>query len=139
MDLLFQSKKDQHKYHAILREIAGLKTNDGIPPLINDNDILLDEKAKADAFNSYFCEQTNVEISELQRESLRTFIAHQPRTKSIFTLADFTRQEILKCINSMDAPKACGLDNIPTRLLKMRALYIAETLANIFNNSNWGF
>ena len=135
VDMLLQSKKDPHKYHAMLREIAGLKTNDGIPPLIKDNDILLDEKAKADAFNLYFCEQTNVEISELQRESLRTYIAHHPRTESIFTFAVFTPHEILKCINSMDASKACGPDNIPTRLLKMCALYIAEPLANIFNKS----
>ena len=89
VDTQFQSKKDPHKYHTILKLIAGLKTNDGVPPLIKGNDILLDEKAKADAFNSFFCEPTKMEISDFQRESFRIYLADHPRTESTFIFADF--------------------------------------------------
>ena len=35
----------------------------------------------------------------------------------------------------MDASKACGPDNLPTKLIKMTAAYIAEPLAKILNKS----
>ena len=135
IDLLLRSKKEPHKYHTVLKEIAGLRTDSVIPPLIKGDSILLRADEKADAFNSYFCEQTNIKITEFQSTSLKTYIANYPRTNSIFAFEDFTPQEVLNCINKMDASKACGPDNIPTRLLKMCAVYIAEPLSNIFNRS----
>ena len=47
----------------------------------------------------------------------------------------FTPQEILNVINGLDASKACGPDKLPTRFLKMVAIYIAEPLAKLFNKS----
>ena len=38
-------------------------------------------------------------------------------------------------INGLDASKACGPDNPPTKLIKMTATYIAEPLSKIFNKS----
>ena len=135
IDMLLQSKMDPHKYHKTLKEIAGRKNNNVIPPLIQGDNILLEEKAKAEAFNTYFCDQTNVQITDYQRESLRTYLADFPRTRTIFTHEDFTPEEILKCLNNMNSSKACGPDKLPTRILKMCAVYIAEPLSKIFNNS----
>ena len=135
LDILLQNKKDPYKYHTILKDIAGLKRKDQMPPLISDDKILSDETIKANAFNAYFCEQTNINIENSHLSSLRDYSAKQAKTQHVFTYTDITPQEVLSCINKLDSSKACGPDKIPTKVLKMAAVYIAEPLAVIFNKS----
>ena len=134
LDILLQSKKDPYKYHTILKDIAGLKRKDQMPPLISDDKILSDETTKANAFNAYFCEQTNINIEDSHLSSLREYSAKQAKTQHVFTHTAITPQEVLRCINKLDSSKACGPDKIPTKVLKMAAVYIAEPLAVILTS-----
>ena len=52
IDMLLHSKKDPHKYHTVIKDIAGFKRNDQIPPLISSNRAIGEEASKADAFNA---------------------------------------------------------------------------------------
>ena len=135
VDMLLQSKKDPHKYHTLLKDIAGFKRKDQIPPLISDGKILSEETTKADAFNAYFCEQTNIKVNNFHLDSLQEYLTNQPRTRHKFAHTSITLQEVLRYINKMDSSKACGPDKIPTKVLKMGAAYIAEPLSEIFNKS----
>lgn len=135
LDLLLQNKQNPHKYHQILKDIAGFKGKDQIPPIICGDNFILEEKMKAKVFNEYFCEQTNIEINNSHHDYLHEYLDNHPRTQHKFEHTNFTPLEVLRCINKMDASKACGPDNIPTKVLKMCAAYIAEPLATIFNKS----
>ena len=135
LDTLLHSKKDPHKYHTLLKDITGLKRKVQIPPLIIGDKIISEDTATADAFNAYFCEQTNIRVEDIHLNSLHDYLAHQPRTQCKFAHTNITPQEVLRCINKLDTSKACGPDSIPTKVLKLAAAYIAEPLSEIFNKS----
>ena len=59
----------------------------------------------------------------------------QPETQNHIDSIVFTPNEVLNTINRLDASKASGPDKLPTRLLKMIAIFIADPLAEIFNKS----
>ena len=46
-----------------------------------------------------------------------------------------SEREVLNCLNSLDANKSTGPDNIPLKLLKLTAVIIAETLSKLYNKS----
>ena len=136
VNILLENKKDPFKYHTILKGITGLSRNTEIPPLIAENgDVISDNLMKAEAFNSYFCTQTDIHLTSSHHEHLREYENTQPETPNRLDTIIFTPQEILNVINGLDASKACGPDKLPTRFLKMVAIYIAEPLAKLFNKS----
>ena len=134
--ILLESRKDSYKYHKILKDIAGVRRDSEIPPLIaTDGTIISDDNIKAEKFNNYFCAQTDIRITDIQREHLREYENTQSKTINHLDTIVFTSKDVLNVINGLDASKACGPDKIPTRFLKMVAIYIAEPLAVIFNKS----
>ena len=136
VNILLENKKDPFKYHTILKGITGLSRNTEIPPLIAENgDVISDNLLKAEAFNSYFCTQTDIHLTSPHHEHLREYENTQPETPNRLDTIIFTPQEILNVINGLDASKACGPDKLPTRFLIMVAIYIAEPLAKLFNKS----
>lgn len=48
----------------------------------------------------------------------------------------FTKDEVFKVLCSIDPDKSCGLDNVPGRLLKEAAPWIAEPLARLSGQSH---
>ena len=134
--ILLENKKDPFKYHTILKNITGLKRNTTIPPLLTENEVIIsDNHLKAEAFNTYFCAQTNIHLTIEHHEDLIEYQNTQPETPNHLDTMVFTPYEVLNVINSLDASKSCGPDRVPTRLLKMTAIYIAEPLSKIFNKS----
>lgn len=136
VNILLSCRKDPFKYHSIIKSITGIKREITIPPLIDtDGTILNDNRMKAEALNSYFRAQTEIQITELQRDHLRDYESIQPKTPFHLETIAFTTNEVLTAINGLDASKACGPDKLSSRLLKMTAIYIAEPLTLIFNKS----
>ena len=136
VNILLESKKDPFKYHTILKNITGFRRDAAIPPLIaGDGMIISDDNLKAETFNSYFCAQTDIHLTNFHHEHLRQYENMQPETPYDLDTIVFTQYEVLNVINSLDASKACGPDKVPTRFLKMVAIYISEPLSKIFNKS----
>ena len=133
--LLLENKKDPYRYHNILKNITGLRRHDAIPPLVDGDDILSTDSAKAEAFNAYFCAQADIDLADSHHEHLKSYLNAHPGTRFSMDAVEVTSDEILRVINNMDASKACGPDRLPTRLLKMTAAFIVEPLATIFNKS----
>ena len=129
------SRKSPYKYHKILKSITGFKRKTSLTPLIVGDDILSDDTEKTEALNSYFCSQTDINISEQHLESLRIYKSNHPRTRHEFQFTPITPREVMNTINTLDASKACGSDDLPIKLIKITASYIAEPLSKIFNKS----
>ena len=136
VDLLLESKKDPFKYHTIVKNITGIRRDASIPPLIAENgDVITDDHLKAQILNSYFSAQTDIKLTDLHHAHLHDYENTQPETPNHIDSIVFTPNEVLNTINRLDASKASGPDKLPTRLLKMIAIFIADPLAKIFNKS----
>ena len=133
--LLLENKMNPYKYHTILKNITGFRRQNTIPPLVQGDDILSTDSEKAEALNAYFCAQTDIDIFDRQREHLHSYQETHPETPFSIDALQVTPDEVLRVINSMHSSKACGPDQLPTKMLKMTAAYIAEPLCAIFNKS----
>ena len=58
-----------------------------------------------------------------------------PETPFYISTIQVTPNDVIRVINGLDSSKARGPDQLPTKILKMSAAYIAEPLAKIFNKS----
>lgn len=135
ISILIENKKDPFKYHSILKDISGYRRNDTIPPLIENDIILSDDCSKAQSFNAYFCAQTNLSLTDANREHLRDYINNQPATAYSLQSISVDHHDVIQVINSLDASKACGPDRLPTKILKMTAAFTAEPIAKLLNKS----
>ena len=135
VNLLIANKQTPYKYHKILKSITGFKQNTLMAPLIVADDILSDDLQKTEALNSYFCAQTEINITYDHLQSLREYKTSHPRTPHDFHFTPITPQEIMSIINGLDPSKACGSDGLTVRLVKMAAAYIAEPLSKLFTKS----
>jgi hypothetical protein len=122
------------RYYPIKPNLIPGYKNDSTVSLEN-GEIISEDKLKAEVFNSYICAQTDMNITIDYYEHLREYNNTHNETPNHLEMLTFTSQEIPKVINGLDASKACGPDRIPSRFLKMVAIYIAEPLAKIFNKS----
>ena len=135
VELLIENKKSPYKYHQILKSITGFKRKETLPPLIVNSTILSDDVSKAEALNTYFSSQTNISINNRNMEFLQKYRSNHVKTSKVFIFNEITRDEVISTINSMDSSKASGPDNIPTKLIKMTAAFIAEPLSKLLNKS----
>ena len=88
---------------------------------------------KAQALNTYFASIfTNEDTSTLKKAK-----SDLPAQRTIVEVGDitFAKDEVFEALCSIDPDKSCGPDNVPGRLLKEAAPWIAEPLAHLFNLS----
>lgn len=132
---LLETKSDPFKYHSTLKNITGFKRSNVMPPLIVNDHILSGDAEKASVLNSYFCEQTDITVTQRNIEHLRWYTSGHPVTPHVLEFEEISSREVLKAINNLDSSKACGPDKLPAKMLKMTAAFIAEPLSKILNKS----
>ena len=88
----------------------------------------------SNALNSHFSEVGPRLASQLPT-SEKQFSEYIDTTHHCFTIKETTRDEVIKLLNALPQNKACGLDGIPSRLLKEAKEIIALSLTYIFNLS----
>ena len=105
-----------------LRQLQGHKPQVQIPPLIVNNQIITDNKEKADAFNSYFASQASLDRAKVWHPG-------EP-PPSGFTVNELrvTKHEVFKLLTNLDAGKATGPDGIGNKLLREAAPCISDIL-----------
>ena len=131
---LLTYKRDPFKYHQTLRKITGRTKIDTIPSFEGeDGEILTDNYTKANLLNAYFAKQTKTDKrgTTSQTANRRTSSSPVPTLGKITT----SEREVLQIINSLDANKSTGPDNIPVKLLKLTAVLIASPLSKLYNKS----
>ena len=97
---------------------------------------LTDKKDIADSLNEFFTTVTSTLLASrpsFDHESCLTEQLENPiRTLKFHTLCEV---DVLKALQNLDSSKATGVDNIPTKALKIAAPYISNVMTNIFNTS----
>ena len=100
-----------------------------IPPLIVDDQFVVDFHKKAEMFNEYFSKQCSIiqNGSSLPNE-METW------TNKTLTSIDFSEDDIYKIIKKLDTNNAHGYDMISIRMLKLCRVSICKPLKIIFKN-----
>ena len=115
----------------MLKKLSGNNEIQEIPPIIYNNDILYDDKLKAEAFNNYF---NKISTLNLENEPALDF-------GNIFIHSEFeldflvTEQEVEDQLKLLNTNKAYGCDKISPHLLRINCENICKSLHSIFNAS----
>ena len=110
-------------------QISGIKpSHSGIPPLLDDNNLIFDDLSKANLLNDFFALQTELDDSQA---TLPEFIEPVNSLCDI-VLGDSEVEDVLKIL---DNSKASGPDLINPRLLKEAASQLKNPLCKLFNKS----
>ena len=131
---LLEHKRDPYKYHQTLRTITGRARDESIPPLEGpDGELLTDDFDKATLLNEYFANQATIDIQDTNKlpQINTNDVTSVPALAQIVT----SEREVLQILNSLDANKSTGPDEIPVKLLKLSAHLIAKPLSDLFNKS----
>ncbi len=100
-------------------------------PMNIDGKIVHDDREKAEGFNSYFANQSNIDVTPEDIKDLGN-----PTTPE-YTLAniDITTQNVEDILKSLNVTKASGPDGISPRMLRNSAKELAPVLQIIFSKS----
>ena len=102
-----------------------------LPPLKLQDAAVTDDHSKADMLNKCFYSVfTHEDISNLK--ALET---SSSALSSIIQSVNFTPNNVYQELVNLDISKACGLDQITPRLLKLPAEFIAKPLSQLFSQS----
>ena len=116
-------------YWRALKAKYSVKPRPKIPPLAHNGLIITDPTQKAQLFNDYFIEQTNLNDEHC---NLPNDYPCTPHSLDKFSITEF---EIFKILSKLDPSKATGPDGIGNKLLKESAISICEPLCKIFQRS----
>ena len=99
------------------------------PPLNCSNNIVHDDAEKAEAFNTFFSSQSNIDDTD---KSVPADDTPPPRCLDRIVLRQHEVQDVLRLLNTN---KASGPDAIHAKLLKVAYDIISKPLCAIFNIS----
>ena len=121
-------RNEPHYWWSTIKTACGWSKRQEIPPLVQDNQLLLDEKCKADALNCFFARQCSA-LSTLR--SPQQQVHHGEK----FAFSVITTADVVKELRSLNLWEATGLDQTSARLIKECAHELAGSLTHLFNIS----
>ena len=111
-------------------KVADFKTRvSSIPPLLDNDEIICNDLEKAEAFNTFFASQSNLD------DSNKSLPANDSPPDNCLDTLVLREEEVKDVLQIMNITKACGPDGISPRLLKIASDIIARPLCHIFNLS----
>ena len=115
-------------YWSLLKSILNKTRVPNIPPLIENDEFILDFTAKAEIFNDHFAKQCST-INTGSQIPQQTLSMAPP-------LTDFhiSNEKILSIIRSLNPDKAHGWDDISVRMIKLCDVALVFPLKLIFEN-----
>ena len=117
------------KWWTLLKSVLGQCSESNIPPLIHNDNIITDDKSKADLFNTFF---TNVsDLDDSNADVPDDFTYNNETLENI----EINIQDVKDQLQCLDTTKAYGPDGISPKLLKEAAPVIADSLCKLFNAS----
>ena len=136
-----QNKRNPKSLWKNLKELSG-KNKKYQPNLIHDSDSqpIMDPITTANAFHDFFTNVFNSapdikHLEENVRSMLQNHVKATLPTEVSFEIPLFTDSFIKKQLLSLDTTKACRLDGLSPRFLKISANVITNPLVKIFNMS----
>ena len=126
VDKLKSNSTNIREWWGIASKIAGIKSKDSIiPPLNVHGNVLHSNLEKAEAFNTFFANQSNIDESNKNIPSI-----DQPPSVCLdhITLHKYEVEDVLRLLNTS---KASGPDNISAKLLKVAWDFLSKPLCTI--------
>ena len=99
------------------------------PPLDVDNEIISEDKEKAEAFNNFFAK-----ASQLDDLGKTAPAVEQPNFDTLNSI-QISEVDVMDQLNSININKAYGPDNLPPKLIKEAKGVICKPLTDLFNKS----
>ena len=127
--LIINDHVSEKKWWHILKGILGQTSETQFPPLHTNNQIIVNDRQKAVAFNNFFAKASDLDDS------------NHPLPDEDFNVQNQLNHIIITEIDVMDqlaiinTNKAYGPDGVPPRLLKEAKNVISKPLSHLFNKS----
>lgn len=121
-------KSNSHRWWSTLKKACGWSVRANIPPLVQDNQIHVEEKDKADLLNAFFSRQCSAPSKPCSFDR-PAFVGEK------FAFSEITIAEVRKALHTLNVGKASGLDQISARLLQECANELVWPLTRLFNLS----
>lgn len=119
------------KWWTLLKSFLGRTNNKGIGPIENNQTIIYDDSAKAEAFNDFFVSHSNLDHLA-SNTTLPPDLQVNLNTLNNITV---TYQDVIDVLLNLKTSKAAGPDGIGPRVLKEAGVAIAAPLAKLINLS----
>ena len=103
--------------------------NTSYPALKVDNDLICDDKEKADTFNNFFLKSAKIDDTNVPRPDFTCTVEN--RLSQVIV----NEKDIIDLLKSLDITKATGPDQISHVMLKKAGDVISPSLSRIFNLS----
>ena len=129
LDILENSNEINKKWWNVSKKLMGKKVTHFIPPLLENDNVVTDNKEKANLLNEYFASISTVDSTG---KSVPNIFENPPNALENVTC---TSEQVQSIIKSLDQNKASGHDNISARMLKLSATYISNSLSSLINRS----
>ena len=126
---LMDPETSSKSYWKLVRGVYGNKQSVGIPPLVEDGELITDDSTKATLLNNYFVSQT---IPPTSNTPLPPFTY---RTDKRISTIDITPSNVQDILTDLNISKACGPDGINNKVLKECSYSLSFPLAIIFQKS----
>ena len=130
-ELLSNPETSAKKWWNVAKSFYGSKVSSAIPPLYEDNNYVyvFDSKDKADLFNDVFVSQTYLPIENAVLPEL------PPNLNPTLSNIIVTEVEVANLISQLDTAKACGMDGISNKIIKLCNYGIYKPFTNLINIS----
>jgi len=123
--------KTSKQWWKVLKQVGKMgNSNASIPPIEDGNDIVTNDKNKAEIFNTFF-----QHISRLNDSGVDVPREHRMNNERLLSNVRVTESDILDQLSILDTSKAYGPDGIPPKLLREAGNAIAKPLCQLFNMS----
>ena len=133
-----QCKEDPKKTWNLINELRGVDKNQKLkPPLLIDNEKVMNRRLIANAFNKYFVSiasklnselSDNIQLADSRFQSFTEFL--NPSNANSMFLEECNSYEIMTIISDFQNGKA---SDIPIRVIKKSSSVISSILANLYN------
>ena len=127
--LITEENISEKKWWHILKSILGQTSDSQIPPLHVDNEIIVNDRQKAVAFNDFFVKASDLDDTNhpLPEDDLNVHTQ--------LNFIEISETEVMDQLNIINTNKAYGPDGIPPRILKEAKNIICKPLTQLFNKS----
>ena len=127
--LFSNNNLNDKKWWHVLKETLGQTSSSQFPPMNRENEIIVDNKEKAEAFNNFFAEASDIDDTNHQLP------ADNMRAPNQLDHIEISETDVSDQIQILNVNKAYGPDELPPRILKEANAFVSKPLAKLFNKS----
>ena len=130
-NILAREKKSSKKWWSLIKKVQkSNETCEVMPPIEIDNDILTDDKDKAEAFNLFFSQASSIDDTNTQLPNIARVL-----DDNFLVSIQISKQDIIDQLKAIDVSKSYGPDGISPIFLKESHFILVDSLHSLFNLS----